>query len=115
MQTNNANASVIHICKLHKPTHKPKLAKEHASPSPRRISNFLLQRFKKNKTPDTQANTTKTLKRSADNGLQGRSRRIQAGNTGLEKAAVQCSADTFVVKIATFSKPETLPEILNND
>jgi hypothetical protein len=30
------------------------------------------------------------------------------GNTGLAKVAVQCSADTFVVKIATFAKPETV-------
>ncbi len=29
-------------------------------------------------------------------------------NTGLAKVAVQCSADTFVVKIATFAKPETV-------
>jgi len=29
-----------------------------------------------------------------------------AGNTGLAKVAVHCSADTFVVKIATFAKPE---------
>ena len=51
---------------------------------------------KKIKTPDTQADTT-TLKRSADNGLQVRPRRTPAGNTGLAKVAVQCSADTFVV------------------
>jgi hypothetical protein len=31
-----------------------------------------------------------------------------AANTGLAKVAVQCSADTFVVKIATFAKPETV-------
>ena len=29
-------------------------------------------------------------------------------NTGLAKAAVQCSASAFVVKIATFTKPETV-------
>jgi hypothetical protein len=29
-------------------------------------------------------------------------------NTGLAKVAVQCSEDTFVVKIATFAKPETV-------
>ena len=29
-------------------------------------------------------------------------------NTGLVNVAVQYSADTFVVKIATFSKPKTL-------
>ena len=33
---------------------------------------------------------------------------MPAGNTGLAKVAVQCSADTFVVKIATFAKPETV-------
>ncbi len=30
------------------------------------------------------------------------------GNTGLAKVAVQCSAATFVVKTATFAKPETV-------
>jgi hypothetical protein len=29
-------------------------------------------------------------------------------NTGLAKVAVQCSADKFVVKIATFAKPENV-------
>ena len=29
-------------------------------------------------------------------------------NTGLAKVAVMCSADTFVVKIATFAKHETV-------
>jgi hypothetical protein len=29
-------------------------------------------------------------------------------NTGLAKVAVQCYADTFVVKIATFAKPENV-------
>jgi hypothetical protein len=32
----------------------------------------------------------------------------RSANTGLAKVAVQCSADTFVVKIATFAKPETV-------
>jgi hypothetical protein len=31
----------------------------------------------------------------------------QAYNTGLAKEAVLCSANTFVVQIATFAKPET--------
>jgi hypothetical protein len=31
-----------------------------------------------------------------------------AYNTGLAKVAVQCSADTFVLKIATFAQPETV-------
>ena len=29
-------------------------------------------------------------------------------NTGLAKVAVQCSASTFVLKIATFAKPQTV-------
>jgi hypothetical protein len=33
---------------------------------------------------------------------------ITAANTGLAKVAVQCSASTFVVKIATFAKPENV-------
>jgi hypothetical protein len=32
----------------------------------------------------------------------------RTGNTGLAKVAVQCSASTFVVKIAIFTKPETV-------
>jgi hypothetical protein len=32
----------------------------------------------------------------------------RTANTGLAKVAVQCSADTFVVKIATFAKPENV-------
>jgi hypothetical protein len=34
--------------------------------------------------------------------------RSTGGNTGLAKVAVQCSADTFVVKIATFAKRQTV-------
>jgi hypothetical protein len=39
--------------------------------------------------------------------------RTTATNTGLAKVAVQCSADTFVVKIATFAKPENVSGNLN--
>jgi hypothetical protein len=35
-------------------------------------------------------------------------RESTTGNKGLAKVAVQCSADTFVVKIATFAKPENV-------
>jgi hypothetical protein len=34
--------------------------------------------------------------------------RKAAGNKGFAKLAVQCSADSFVVKIATFTKPENV-------
>ena len=61
------------------------------------FQNIFSSPSKKIKTPDTQANKTKTLKRGADNGLQGRPKRTPAGNTGLAKVAVQCSEDTFVV------------------
>jgi hypothetical protein len=44
-----------------------------------------------------QPDTTKTEKRSIDNGLQGRTTRTTGYNTGLAKVAVQCSADTFLV------------------
>jgi hypothetical protein len=37
-----------------------------------------------------------------------RTNSITTANTGLAKVAVQCSASTFVVKIATFAKPETV-------
>jgi len=39
-----------------------------------------------------------TQKLNADNGLQGRWTKTTGYNTGLAKVAVQCSADTFVVK-----------------
>ncbi len=35
-------------------------------------------------------------------------KKIRTHNTGLAKVAVQFSADTFVVKIATFAKPENV-------
>ncbi len=37
-----------------------------------------------------------------------RPKKATSANTGLAKVAVQCSASTFVVKIATFAKPETV-------
>ena len=49
------------------------------------------------KYPTAQPDTTKTMKRSIDNGLQGRTTRTTGYNTGLAKVAVQYSADTFVV------------------
>jgi hypothetical protein len=66
-------------------------------PTQKEFQNIFSSPSKKIKTPDTQSDTTKTLKCSADNGLQGRPRNTPAGNTGLAKVAVQCSADIFVV------------------
>jgi len=42
----------------------------------------------------------------------------RTANTGLAKVAVQCSISTFVVKIATFAKPEkggTYRALIKND
>lgn len=58
-------------------------------PTQKEFQNIFSSPSKKIKTPDTQADTTKTLKRSADNGLQGRPRRTPAGNSGFKKLAVQ--------------------------
>ncbi len=44
-----------------------------------------------------QPETTKTVKRSIDNGFQGRWTRTIGYNTGFAKVAVHYSADTFVV------------------
>jgi hypothetical protein len=51
-------------------------------PTQEEFQNIFSSPSKKIKTPETQSDTTKTLKRSADNGLQGRPRRTPAGNTG---------------------------------
>ena len=66
-------------------------------PPQKEFQNIFSHASKKNKTPGTQTDTPKTLKRSAGNGLHRRPRRTPAGNTGLAKVAVQFSADTFVV------------------
>lgn len=50
------------------------------------------------KYPTAQPGTTKTVQRSIDNGLQGRTTRTTGYNTGLAKVAVHCYADSFVVK-----------------
>jgi hypothetical protein len=58
-------------------------------PPQKEFQNIFSFPSKKIKTPDTQADTTKTLKRSADNGSQGRPKRTPAGNSGFKKLAVQ--------------------------
>ena len=59
------------------------------SPTQKEFQNIFSNASKKNKTRDTQTDTTMTLKRSADNGLHGRPRRTPAGNSGFKKLAVQ--------------------------
>ena len=78
--------------------HRPKLALElaihHADKNFNFFSPSLLEKIK---TPDTQADTTNAVELNKDNGLRTLWTRTPAGNTGLAKVAVQCSADTFVV------------------
>jgi hypothetical protein len=44
----------------YKPTHRPKLAKEYACPTLKRISKYFSNASKKNKIPDTQARLKST-------------------------------------------------------
>ena len=44
-----------------------------------------------------QPDTTKTVKRSIDNGLQGRTTRTTGYNSTYPKGGVSCSKDSFVV------------------
>ena len=72
------------------------------------------------KYPTAQPDTTKTVKRSIDNGLKGRwtegqlitrvwqKWRFSAPQTHLWLIKVWFSASTFVVKIATFAKPQNV-------
>jgi len=53
--------------------------------------------FENKKYPTAQSATTKTVKPSVDNGLQGRTTKTTGYNMGLAKVALQCSADSFVV------------------
>jgi hypothetical protein len=52
---------------------------------------------------------TATLDGQATTEKEGRTH-----NTGLAKVAVKCSAETFVVKIATYAKPETVCALNNS-
>lgn len=77
-------------------------------PTQEEFQNIFSSPSKKNKTPDTQSNTTKTEKRSIDNGLQGRWTRTPAGNTGLAKVAVQCFVGQFCGRFKCSSSIELL-------
>jgi hypothetical protein len=49
------------------------------------------------KYPTAQTDTTKTVKRSIDNGLQGRTTKTTGYNSTYPKGGVSCSKDRFVV------------------
>ena len=73
-----------------------------SAPTQEKIQNIFSHPSKKIKTPDTQANTTKTVKLNNDNGLQTRWTGTPAGNSVLPQLAVtckieaECSYQTFV-------------------
>ena len=76
---------------------RPKIAKELVSLQPEK--NYFLKfpsLLKFFKTATAQP-TQKTAKATTDKDYSNPTDRTPAGNTGLAKVAVQCSADTFVV------------------
>jgi len=68
---------------------RPKFLIELAKPTKKRISKFFFPSLKKLKYATAQPDTTKTEKRSIDNGLQGRATRTTGTNSGLAKVALQ--------------------------
>ncbi len=95
------------------PTHRPKLALELAIRQAEKNFNFFSPSLhEKIKTPDTQINTTKTVKLNIDNGLQTRWTRTPAGNMGLASCGVKCLNSSSVFQI-NFSAGLTVlcPEI----
>ena len=62
-----------------------------------KIQNIFSHPSKKIKTPDTQADTINTVKRSIDNGLQGQTTRTTGYNTVLPKWRQKCYYETFVL------------------
>ena len=76
------------------------------------FQNIFSNASKKNKTPDTQADTTMTVKLNNDNGLQTRWTRTPAGNMRLASCGVKCLNSSSVFQI-NFSAGLTVlcPEI----
>ena len=65
------------------------LPKSMPAPTQEKIQNIFSSPLKKIKTPDTQADTKKTVKLNKDNGLQTRTTRTPAPNSTYKKLAVQ--------------------------
>ncbi|NQV77243.1 MAG: hypothetical protein HQ490_02680 [Lutibacter sp.] len=90
----------------------------------KRISKYFFQRFKKNKTPDTQASQKSTRQMTQTEDIKmvvthdrqerqpitapTRKWRFRSPQTHLWLQKVQFSASTFVVKNATFAKPQNV-------
>jgi len=73
------------------------LQKSMSAPTQEKIQNIFSHPSKKIKTPDTQADTINTVKRSIDNGLQGQTTRTTGYNTVLPKWRQKCYYETFVL------------------
>jgi len=80
--------------------------------TPKEFQNIFSNPSKKNKTPDTQADTTMTVKLNNDNSLQTRWTRTPAGNSGFASCGVTCLNSSVVFQI-NFSAGLTVlcPEI----
>jgi len=72
------------------------LPKSMPAPTQEKIQNIFSCPSKKIKTPDTQADTTKTVKLNADNGLQRWPTRTTGYNKVLPKWRQKCFYETFV-------------------
>ena len=93
-----------HIYNSHKPTHRPKIAKELPPLPPREeFQNFSPTLLKKIKTRKRTDQHDMTIKLNSDNGLQTRWTRTPAGNSVLPQLVVtckieaECSYQTFVL------------------
>jgi hypothetical protein len=67
------------------------------APTQEKIQNIFSSPSKKIKTPDTQANTTKTVKLNNDNGLQARWTEHQLPTAVLRNGGFSASYDSLVV------------------
>jgi hypothetical protein len=89
-QTNTANAQQSYtLASRTSQRTDQSLPKSMPAPTQEKIQNIFSCPSKKIKTPDTQADTTKTVKLNTDNGLQGRWTRTPAANSTYKKLAVQ--------------------------
>jgi len=73
------------------------LPKSMPAPTQDKIQNIFSSPFNKIKTPDTQTNTTKTVKLNSDNGLQGRTTEHKLPTAVWRNGGFSASYDSFVV------------------
>ena len=73
--------------------HIPSCGKSVPVPTQEEFQNIFSSPSKKINTPDTQTNTTKTVKLDKDYGLQRRWTRTPAGNSMLPQLAVTCEIE----------------------